>query len=211
MAEEMSCEKTEPSKSVAAMSSNKAKMNYEPVANIATNKPQCPSARAVQPVTHAAPYRPLTFSASPQITRMVPSKTLTPMMGISAPRAFGNTALAPMVPQQLSQNSRLKAAIDHEVARRMKERIAAIQFSRHAHAISALRQQQFAAAALPPAQSTYSQIAAALMRQKQAGNLGPGLPAVALPMTSDRFRNLTNQGLLLPGAPPTNIQGARTA
>lgn len=97
-------------------------------------------------------------------------------------------------------SQRLNAAIELEVNRRLKERINAVALSRQAFAVSALRQQQLT---MPH----HNQMAALLL-QKQAGLFKNNTP-MALGIPQMGYRPFVSEPL--PGAPPTNIQGARTA
>lgn len=130
-------------------------------------------------------------------------------------------------------SERLNAAIEMEVNRRIKERLNAVALSRRAFAVSALRQQQLTSSFelqqqqhrqqqqqqhhrhLTLEANAASQVAAALLLQKQAGIIknssGGVVPGALGPSSSMGYRALSGEGRPMPGAPPTNIQGARTA
>lgn len=215
LVEEMTCYKSEPPKSAATIVSVAEKLG-NPVAVVAMPFDAPMPMGALKPVHVAKPIatRPSEFNVCPRVNSttvaVAAMAPLTPMiapMRISAAAFAAHSALSPMpmAPQLTTSTAataaalntdRLNAAIEQEVNRRIKERINAIALSRQAFAISALRQQQL----MTPIAHSYSQIAAALMLKKHAGSItatSPPGPTAPAPTPA--------------GAPPTNIQGARTA
>jgi HSF-type DNA-binding len=214
LVEQMTCHKTDPPKSSQAISfaaaEKKALVKPAPLrAPAALPNPQPP--RAI-----VAPHPPATPKTIKMSVLKVPTSLTTPSIRtplVTTPSLNVNitAALPPMAPQlaapsaMSSTTDRLNAAIELEVNRRIKERINAVALQRQAFALSALRQQQL----LNPHVSSQQQMAALLL-QKQAClfKTTSSIPLGAPPMG---YRALAPEGEPLPGAPPTNIQGARTA
>jgi hypothetical protein len=218
LVEEMTCHKAEPPKSspliTAAVAQKKA---------LVKPAPRHPTAMVQQPqlvrVPMVAPPVPVTPKTIKMCVMKVPTSALastptvrTPVITTHSLSVHGMAAalppmaprLAPNAPSAMSSTNRLNAAIELEVNRRLKERINAVALQRQAFAVSALRQQQLAFSA------PSSQQMMALLLQKQAGLFknNANIPMGVAPMG---YRALAPEGQPLPGAPPTNIQGARTA
>ena len=209
LVEKMTCHKPEPPKSTKALSKaaaeKKALIKPAPLRPpvIAAKKPAPPVAtpKAIKMSILKVPTSALAtpLACTPVIT--------TPSLPLNV-----TAALPPLAPQLATpsaiRSNRLNAAIELEVNRRLKERINAVALQRQAFAMSALRQQRLLNA--PPAINVNQQQLAALLLQKQAGLFknATSIPASAPTMG---YRALAPAGEPLPGAPPTNIQGARTA
>ena len=232
LVEKMACHKAEPPKPATAIASASETIRSAPP-KITTAPKKAPSiAKPVPikpfrgPMVSAAAAKPLEFKNYNQVN---PGSSVlaSPVAAMQSMRFSGGAlaansfALPPMVPQLTVSatnaaataasytTDRLSAAIELEVNRRMKERITAMALSRQAFAISTMCQQQL----MTPPTDTYSQLAAALLLQKQAGNLANAQVLVtATPAPAAMgYRAMTGEGRPMPGAPPTNIQGARTA
>jgi NADH dehydrogenase/NADH:ubiquinone oxidoreductase subunit G len=104
---------------------------------------------------------------------------------------------------------RLNAAIELEVNRRLKERINAVAMSRQAFAVSALRRQQQQQQQQQQLVGPSASQIAAMMLKKQSGPFGGTGNVPNFNFSASGYRALTSDGR--PSAPPTNIQGARTA
>lgn len=217
LVEQMTCHKVDPPKSAPAIThavaEKKALVKPAPLRapaalpNTQPTRPQLVAAAAAVP----PPVTPKTIKM--QVLKVPTSLTTTSVRTpvITTPSLSVNVSasLPPMAPQltapsMSSTTDRLNAAIELEVNRRIKERINAAALQRHAFAVSALRQQQ-----LLSSQHSQQQMAALLL-QKQAG-LFQNTTSIPMAAPAMRFRAMAPEGEYLPGAPPTNIQGARTA
>jgi len=217
MVEEMTCHKADPPKSThlitAAVAQKKALVKPAPLR--ATAMVQQPHLARVPMVAPPVPVTPKTMK---MCVMKVPTSALastptvrTPIINTHSLSVISMAAALPPMAPRLTPNApsamstnRLNAAIELEVNRRLKERINAVALQRQAFAVSALRQQQLALSA------PSSQQMAAFLLQKQAGLFknNINIPLGVAPMG---YRALAPEGQPLPGAPPTNIQGARTA
>ena len=211
LVEQMTCHKAESPKSTPvitkAIAEKKALVKPAPLRAPAVIVDKAQPARVAAP-----PVTPKTIKVS---VLKVPTSLTTPSVRtpvVTTPSLPVNVTagLPPMAPQLTSpagiSSDRLNAAIELEVNRRLKERINAVALQRRAFALSALRQQQLLNG---PSIASQSQMAAFLL-QKQAGLL-KNATAMSLGGASVGYRALASEGEPLPGAPPTNIQGARTA
>ena len=240
LVEKMACHRAQPTKSVVAIAAISKKAHSAVDAAAAADQPKVSSTPKRAPaIDKTIPWgsfnsgkttstKPTEFKTSTQIharpcvTTMTSPATALPSLRVSTNHVAPNAvALPPMIPQLTGSATnmaaynadRLHAAIELEVNRRIEERINAMEMSRQAFAMSALRQQQL----MTQPTDTYSQLAAAYMLQKQGGgglaNVPAPTTAAVAPGPGDMgYRATTGQGRRsMPSAPPTNIQGARTA
>lgn len=217
LVEQMTCHKPEPPKSTPVITTTvaqkKALVKPAPLrAPAVLKKPLPGTTRALLP---APPVTPKTIKMSilkMPTSALTTSSLRTPVITTPSYQVGVTRALPPMAPQLATpsamSSNRLNAAIELEVNRRLKERINAVALQRQAFAVSALRQQQLRMN--PPSMPSQQQMAAFLL-QKQAGLLKNAgiMPPSAAPTMG--YRAMAREGQPLPGAPPTNIQGARTA
>lgn len=228
LVEKMACHKTEPPIASTTETVRSAPPQITTAPKKAPTMAKVVSVEPFQaPKVPAMADKPLTFrnhnqvNPGPSVLASPVATTMLSMRYSAAVLAANSAAFPPMAPQLTASatnaavtaasytTDRLNAAIELEVNRRMKERVTAMALSRQAFAISAMRQQQL----MTPPTDAYSQLAAALLLQKQAGNLANAQAPVAVTPAPAAmgYRAMTGEGRPMPGAPPTNIQGARTA
>lgn len=204
LVEQMTCHKPEPPKSAPVIA--------KAVAEKPKPAPLQPATIAKKPALVAAPpATPKTVMSVLKVPTLATPSVRTPVVTTPSLSVNVSAALPPMAPQLATpstiSSNRLNAAIELEVNRRLKERINAVALQRQAFAMSALRQQQLLSA--PRTIPSQHQLAALLL-QKQAGLL-KNATAASMGGVPMGYRALAPEGQPLPGAPPTNIQGARTA
>lgn len=182
LVEKMTCHKAEAPKSAAPVQKEAAEKLA--AAKVVGRKQPSPTQVAKKPET------PLVTAQAPA----KPCESKTAMLSLSQQQRA-----QPALPVHTERFNaqQLNAAIEFEVARRLRERINSVALSRQAFAISTLRQQQ-----LGPSTGQL----AALLLKKQNGELSNNTP---LNFSQRGYRALASNGQ--PSAPETNIQGARTA
>lgn len=216
LVEQMTCHKAElprstaPVQKVAAERKVAAKKtppeaSYAPkkqvvVKKAAPTEPTKPSKAAQSPVAAKAQEEQVPMPSLPQQQQQAVSRLPAAQTAAQSSSAASALDAEQRIRSERLNAERLNAAIELEVNRRLKERINAVALQRQAFAVSALRQQQLAPSA--------SQLAALALLKKQNAQLNTQHTPI-LNFSTMGYRALSTDGR--PSAPPTNIQGARTA